>query len=216
MNKKEESEKNKNSDITLQEDNKSVMEQKNSHTLSEELLSAQEKEELLERKICPEEYRKLKEKANSYDELWQKYLRLCADFENARKRWERDRIEVVRFATYEVMKELLVILDELEHALQAIDKHSTIEEIKKGVELTHKNLLRLIKKEGIKPIEAKGKKFDPHLNEIVGQREDNNVEEHTVLDEVQKGYLIGDKVLRTAKVIISKKGEEKKEETQDK
>ncbi len=144
-------------------------------------------------------------KAAEYDALWDKYLRLCAEFDNARKRWEKERQNLVKFAHYELIKKLIVVLDELEQAKEAIRKHKTGEDIARGVEITYNNLINLLKKEGLRPVEAKGKKFDPHLHEIVGQRRDEAVEEHTVLEEVQKGYFLGDNLLRTAKVIIAVK-----------
>ena len=146
----------------------------------------------------------LKKKASEYDALWNKYLRLCADFDNARKRWDKDRQDLIKFANTSLIKNLLVIVDEFEHALRAIEEHSQCDEaIIKGVKLTYNNLLSVLNKEGLKVIEAKGKRFDPHIHEIVGQVEDLNVEEHTVVDEIQKGYLLGDSLLRTSKVIIA-------------
>jgi len=142
-------------------------------------------------------------KTVDYDALWEKYLRNCAEFDNARKRWDKERQQLIKFANYSLVRDLVVTIDELEHALSAIKEHSGSEEILKGVQLTYNNLLTLLKKEGLKAIQAQGKKFDPHIHEIVGQRQDGSVDEHTVLEEVQKGYFLGDKVLRTSKVIIA-------------
>ncbi len=150
-----------------------------------------------------DELKELKEKAAKYDELWNKYLRACAEFDNARKRWEKEKTEIVKFANYALIKELIVIMDELEHAMTAIKEHSQDKEIQKGIELTYNNLYSILKKEGLAPIEAKGKKFDPHVHEIVGQKEEKELDEHTVIEEVQKGYTLGDRLLRTSKVIIS-------------
>jgi molecular chaperone GrpE len=150
----------------------------------------------------PSEREDVKKKAEEYASLWDKYLRICADFENARKRWDKERNDLIKFASYNLMRELVTILDELEQALRAIEKHSDNKEIAKGVALIYNNLILLTKKEGIMRIEAQGKKFDPHLHEIVGQHQVGEDKEHVVLEEVQKGYMLGDKVLRTSKVIV--------------
>jgi molecular chaperone GrpE len=155
----------------------------------------------------PPEGGEVNKKAEEYDVLWDKYLRICAEFENARRRWEREKVDIVKFAHSGLIRELVVVIDELEHALRAIQQHSGNKEIGRGVELIYNNLLSLLKKEGLVRIEAKGKKFDPHLHEIVGYREVDELEEHLVLEEVQTGYLLGEKVLRTAKVIVGVRGQ---------
>ncbi len=145
----------------------------------------------------------LEEKASKYEKLWDKYIRICADFDNARKRWEKEKQELIKFANYTIIKELITIMDELEQAIKAVKQHSQIQDIQKGIELTYNNLYSILRKEGLTPIEAKGKKFDPHFHEIVGQKEEKELDEHTVIEEVQKGYNLGDRLLRTSKVIIS-------------
>ena len=145
----------------------------------------------------------LKKNVSEYDALWDKYLRVCADFDNVRKRWDKERQSLVKFANFSLIKNLLVIVDEFEHALRAIEEHSQCDKIVEGVELTYNNLRSVLDKEGLKAIEAKGKKFDPHIHEIVGQVENSDIDEHTVVEEIQKGYFLGDDLLRTSKVIIS-------------
>lgn len=154
----------------------------------------------------------LEKKAFEYDALWNKYLRVCADFDNVRKRWDKERQELIKFANTSLIKNLLVIVDEFEHALRAIKEHSQRDKIIEGIELTYNNLRNVLEKEGLKAIEARGKKFDPHFHEIVGQVENEEVEEHTVVEEIQKGYLLAGNLLRTSKVIISvSKAQEKNE-----
>ena len=153
----------------------------------------------------PAELEGIKKKAQEYDALWDKYLRLCAEFDNARKRWEKERIDLVKFGSVSLIRELVVILDELEHALKAIEEHSDNKEIAQGVKMIYNNLLSLLKKEGLQIIGTGGKKFDPHVHEIVGQREVDETQEHMVIEEVQRGYLLVEKVLRTSKVIVGVK-----------
>lgn len=144
------------------------------------------------KKIDTKEFEEIKKKAQEYDSLWDKYLRVCAELDNARKRWEREKEEVIRFANFKLMKEIISFLDNLEKTIE-------------GMKLTYKNFLNLLSQFGLKRIEAKGKKFDPYYHEIVGQKETEEDKEHIVLEEVQPGYLLEDKVLRTSKVIVGVK-----------
>ena len=144
------------------------------------------------KKIDTKEFEEIKKKAQEYDSLWDKYLRVCAELDNARKRWEREKEEVIRFANFKLMKEIISFLDNLEKTIE-------------GMKLTYKNFLGLLSQFGLKRIEAKGKKFDPYYHEIVGQKEIEEGEEHIVLEEVQSGYLLEGKVLRTSKVIVGVK-----------
>jgi molecular chaperone GrpE len=140
-----------------------------------------------------------------YDDLRNKYLRLGADFENVRKRWEREKEEIIKFAESSLLRDILVIMDELERALKIAKEHTDAEKITQGIEMTYNNFGGILKKRGVKTIEAKGKKFDPHLYEIAASVETEDENEHIVIDEIQKGYFLEDKVLRTAKVIVGVK-----------
>lgn len=174
----------------------------------------QQPEKKQEEEVCEiDELTKLNVK---YEELWDKYVRLCAEFDNTRKRWERERTEIIRFANFSLLRDLIVVLDEMEHALAAVKQHANIEEVVKGLEMTYNNFWNALKRSGVLVVEAKGKKFDPHVHEIIASRETEDEEEHIILEEVQKGYLFEDKLLRTAKVIVSvkKKPDEQKENTQ--
>jgi molecular chaperone GrpE len=137
--------------------------------------------------------------------LKDKNLRLYAEFDNARKRMERDRVEFVKYANEKLISEFLNVLDNLERTVDvAKAKHQDYDAFLKGIEMVMKELTGLLTKNGVKPIEAKGKKFDPHCEEVL-MMEDSGAEEGTVLDELQKGYYLGDRVIRTAKVKIAKK-----------
>ncbi len=156
----------------------------------------------------------LKQKEREYNELWDKYLRACADFENTRKRLERQTAEAIKFANESLIKELLNILDDLERTLSlAQNEHKDLAIFLKGIEMVLAHLYELLKKYGLKPIEAEGKIFDPHYHEVLLQVEDDTIPEHTVVEELQKGYLLNDKVIRTAKVKASKKKEKKEQDS---
>ena len=143
------------------------------------------------------------------DELAQtkdKYVRLYAEFENARKRMEREKLEFIKYANEELIADFLNVLDDLERSVQAAQtKHEDYAAFLKGIEIVMAHVYDLLKKNGVKPIEAKGKKFDPHCHEVLMQEETDKTEDGVILEEFQKGYFLGDRVVRTAKVKVAKK-----------
>ncbi len=151
------------------------------------------------------EYLKMKEDAQKAGEYWDKLLRLQADFENTRKRQEKERQDFFKFANEGIILELLNVLDDLERAVElAQDKHQDQAAFLKGVEMILAHIYGLLKNNGVKPIEAQGKPFDPHYHEALMQAENKDLPEHTIVEELQKGYLFNDKVIRTSKVKVSK------------
>ncbi len=152
------------------------------------------------------EYLQLKEEAQKAKDNWDRLLRLQAECENIRKRFDRDRQEFVKFANEGLIAELLTVLDDLERTVGlAQAKHEDLPAFLKGVEIILAHLYEMLKKNGVVPISAHGKPFDPHVHEALMQVEDNKLPEHTIVEELQKGYLLNDRVLRTAKVKVSKK-----------
>ena len=148
------------------------------------------------------ELKKLSDELAQYKD---KYLRLCAEFENARKRMEREKQEFVKYAHEGVVVDFLNIFDDLERVVQAAKtKHEDYESFLKGIEMVMKHIEGTLKKHGVKAIEAKGKMFDPHAHEVLYQ-EDSDKDDGLVLEELQKGYYLLDRVVRTAKVKVSKK-----------
>lgn len=173
------------------------------------------KEEKTEEKIITlkeSEYLKLKEEADKTQEYWDRLLRLQADFENTRKRLEREKQDFVKFANEGIILELLVILDDLERVVALAESgHEDFAAFLKGAEMILAHLYEMLKEYGVKPIEAQGKLFDPSYHEALMQVESKDAPEHTVIEELQKGYLLNDKVIRTTKVKVSKKQEVKKD-----
>ncbi|MBN2831210.1 MAG: nucleotide exchange factor GrpE [Candidatus Omnitrophica bacterium] len=152
------------------------------------------------------EYLKLKEDADKASEFAEKILRLQADFENTRKRIEREKQDFVKFANEGIILELLNILDDLERTVSLAEaQKQDPEAFLKGVEMILAHLYEMLKEYGVKPLEAKGKIFDPHCHEALMQVEDKELPEHSVMEELQKGYMLNDRVIRTAKVKVSKK-----------
>lgn len=152
-----------------------------------------------------EEYKKLQEDAAKGNELQDRLLRLQAEFDNARKRMEKQCQDFSKYANEGIIMELLTILDDLENATQvAENKNTNLETFLKGVEMILAHLYEMLKEHGVKPIEVVGKLFDPNTSEALMQVESESPE-HTVMEELQKGYYLNDRVIRTAKVKVAKK-----------
>ena len=149
------------------------------------------------------EYQKLVDEAAEYKD---KYLRLFAEFDNARKRMERERMEFVKYANEGLLAEFLNILDDLERSVEAAKaKHEDYTAFLKGIEMVMAHVYEMLKKNNVKPVESVGKKFDPHCHEALMQEETDKADDEVVLEEFQKGYFLGDKVIRSAKVKVAKK-----------
>jgi molecular chaperone GrpE len=153
-----------------------------------------------------EEYLLLKDDAQKAKEYWDRLIRLQAEFDNARKRLEKEKQDFVKFANEGIILELLNILDDLERSVSLAEtQKQDASAFLKGVEMILAHLYEMLKEYGVRAIDAEGKLFDPHLHEALMQIEDKNLPEHTVVEEMQKGYLLNDRVIRTAKVKVSKK-----------
>jgi molecular chaperone GrpE len=139
------------------------------------------------------------------DQLVDDLKRVAADFENYRKRAARERADVYARANERLVKELIPVLDDLGRALEAVAEHEEAK-LEEGVRLVHRALSDLLAKEGLAEIETDGK-FDPHVHEaLLSQPSDQ--EEGSVIEVVQKGYKLGDKVLRPARVVVATTPEE--------
>jgi molecular chaperone GrpE len=147
------------------------------------------------------EYKKLLQEISSYKD---KYVRLAAEFDNARKRMEREKAEFVKYAHEGLIVEFLSILDDLERSVEAAKaQHEDYTAFLKGIELVMAHVYEMLRKSHVKPIEAVGKMFDPHCHEALMQVESEDAKEGAVLEEFQKGYLLGERVIRTAKVKVA-------------
>ena len=135
------------------------------------------------------------------DEYLDALQRLKAEFDNYRKRAARDQEQLVARAHERLAKELLPVLDDLERALAAAEQHEEAQ-LEEGVRLVHRSLVEALQREGLVEIETDGK-FDPHVHEALLAQPDEERETGVILDVLQKGYRIGDKVLRPARVIVA-------------
>jgi len=128
-------------------------------------------------------------------------LRLAADFENYKKRVAREREEYVALANARLLTELLPVIDDLERALAAAEQHEEAQ-LEEGVRLVHRSLAALLERHGVTAIETEGK-FDPHVHEALLARPSDDAESGSVLEVMQKGYKLGDRVVRPARVIVA-------------
>jgi len=142
---------------------------------------------------------------NENEELIDTLQRLQADFDNYRKRAARDQESLVARAGERIVKELLPVLDDLERALEAADQHEEAK-LEDGVKLVHRQLEQLLEKEGLALVETDGR-FDPHVHEAL-LTQPSEAEEGSVIEVLQKGYRLGDRVLRPARVVVAGPREE--------
>ncbi len=146
---------------------------------------------------------RIEELENETADLKDKLLRRAAEFENYKRRTENDQLNLLKYAAESFIIKLLPIVDDFERSLQHIDNSSDIESIKKGLKLIYDKLMKTLDEQGIKKIEAVGQPFDVEFHEALMQRKADNVAPHTVLDEIEKGYMYKDRVIRHAKVVVS-------------
>ena len=171
----------------------------------------QKNEEELQREVTSAQLERLKgeleEKTKLADEYVTRLKYLQADFENYKKMAARERKMYETCATEQLIKNLLPILDNFEAALAAAmaRQGDDLPSFVKGIELIYKDLLAVLEKEGLKPIKAVGEKFDPFKHEALTRVQNSEVEEDVVVEEFQKGYTFNSKVIRTSKVIVSKR-----------
>ena len=168
-----------------------------------------------EKKRRPPRRHSLKERLRAAESKaetnYERLLRVTADFENYKKRMEKEMNEFRRFANESLIKEILPIMDNLERALKIeYEKDGdAFDGMKKGVEMTLKGLKDSLEKFGVVPMEALEKAFDPNYHQAVSQEESDKYPENIVTQELQKGYMLGDRLLRPPMVVVSKKPENK-------
>jgi len=195
-------------------------ESKEANPLETELLKGEAKKEEAKKEksffakektvsLSESEFDKLAREAAEYKD---KYVRLFAEFDNFRKRMEREKLEFVKYANEGLLAEFLNILDDLERSVDAArTKHEDYDAFLKGVEMVMVHVYEMLKKNGVKAIDAKGKTFDPHLHEAMMQEETDKAKEGTIVEEFQKGYMFDGRVIRTSKVKVAKQKQESQE-----
>lgn len=141
-----------------------------------------------------------------YEELNNQYIRLAADFDNYRKRQEQERESLVKYGTENALKKMLEVLDNFERGQKALEGVEDSEKIKECFQLVHKQVWETLSKLGLEEIKAVGEEFDPNFHEAVMQTPTTEHPEHTVINELQKGYKVGDKILRPTLVNVATQG----------
>ena len=134
------------------------------------------------------------------------YMRSQAEMENMKRRLEREKTEFLKFANDNLVKDLLPVLDNIERAVgHACPAGVPGDGLAEGILMTIEGFKSVLEKYGVKPIQAVGEKFDPNYHDAVMQQESAEVEENTILEEVQKGYLLNDRLVRPSMVIVSRR-----------
>jgi len=183
-------------DVNLDENAKEESNQEE-NTISE---NNQETEDSIEQTEGNKEDNELQEK---YDALNNQYIRLAADFDNFRKRNEQEREALLKYGAENTLKKMLEVLDNFERGLKAIESVDDCEKVKECYNLAYKNFTDVLTKAGLETIKAEGEMFDPNFHEAVMQTPTSDKEEHTIIAELQKGYKLGDKVLRPTLVNVA-------------
>ena len=161
----------------------------------------------------------LEEKLKDSEE---KNLRSLAEIENQRRRFEKDIKDAFEFGSFNFAKENLAILDNLQRAKEAIRNDEKLKENKdlerflENISILEKDLITIFKKNNIKKIDTSGKKFDPNFHQAMSEIEDDKVDSGTILQEIQAGYMLGERLLRPALVSVAKKKSSKDQENKDK
>ena len=188
---------------------------KEESSLSEEK-SKQEKDEFSKEKDISSKEQTVEDKLKIIEE---KLLRSMAEIENQRKRLEKEKQEAFEFGGFNFARETLSLLDNIDRAITSFQNDEGLKNSKdldkfiKGVEIVKKDLISIFKKNGIEPIECINKKFDPNFHQAMLEVEDDTKETGVVIQEIQKGYMMGDRLLRPSLVGVSKKREEKGQKT---
>ena len=152
----------------------------------------------------------------------EKLLRSLAETENQRKRFEKEIKDAFEFGSYNFAKESLAILDNLQRAKEAIKNDATLkinkdlDKFLENITIIEKDLISIFEKNNIKKIDSQNKKFDPNFHQAMSEVEDDKAAPGTILQEIQAGYLLGERLLRPALVSVSKKKSSKDQENKDK
>jgi molecular chaperone GrpE len=147
---------------------------------------------------------KLQEKEREAAENYDKYVRAVAELENYRKRAVREKADSIKYGNENLIKDILPLVDSMDRALQHADNYGYSDSFKKGLKLLQGQLQGCLEKHGVRQIECVNKAFDPHIHEAVLQVDNGAHEKDHVVEELEKGYLLHERLLRPAKVSVSK------------
>lgn len=146
---------------------------------------------------------RLKEEQQRYEQLYERYLRLSADYDNYRKRTQKEKEDAAKYAASSLLEKLLPVVDNFERALASAKQTNNVETLLQGLDMIYRQMMDALKAEGAFPIESVGKPFDPYYHQAVMQEASDQYESGIVIEELQKGYMLKDKVIRPAMVKVS-------------
>lgn len=186
--------KNKKEEIEEEVQDQEVSTEENEEQTSSEVEVNEENTEEVEGKTTEEELAEMKEK----------YLRLYSEFENFRRRTSKERLELIQTSTEGLMSSLLPVLDDYDRANQQMEKAEDVKSVKEGVDLIHTKLKQILESKGLKEMESSvGQEFDAEVQEAITQAPAPSEElKGKIMDEVEKGYKLKDKIIRFPKVVI--------------
>lgn len=197
----------KNKDLTAEEkkERPEAPEEKGQHHKQEEHKHEDHKKKKKKDDLPDEVKQEIEEKDAKIKSLEERILYLQADFENFKKIKIKEKQDTLKFGNETLVKEFLPVLDNLERALTHAESTEDYKAIHDGVKLTVNEFLKVLEKAGVKPVEAMGQKFDPNYHEAMYQEEREDIEPDTVISELQRGYLLNDRLVRPSRVGVSKK-----------
>ncbi|MFZ1517580.1 MAG: nucleotide exchange factor GrpE [Ignavibacteriaceae bacterium] len=181
--------------------NDGLNEEMNENINSENDIQEENQSENIEVKSeADEKIKSLETEVNQYKELM---LRKAAEFENYKRRTENDQLNLLKYAAESLIIKLLPTVDDLERSLSHMTEETDVQKIKEGIQLIYNKLMKTLDDQGVKKLESIGKPFSVEFHEALMQRADDSVPPHTVIDELETGYMYKDRVIRHAKVIVS-------------
>ena len=181
-------------------ENENIEEIKVEEALEQDAVENSNEEKIQEVKEEVEEKNEWQEK---YETLNNQYIRLAADFDNFRKRQEAERESLLKYGAESTVKKLIEVLDNFDRGIKAIETVEDCEKVKECYNLAYKNFNDVLSKIGLEVIKAEGEEFDPNLHEAVMQTPTDEKPENIIIAELQKGYKLGDKVLRPTLVNVA-------------
>lgn len=152
--------------------------------------------------------KKIEELEEKVKQLQDSLLRKAAEFENYKRRTENDQLNLLKYAAEPIIKNILIVYDDMERSISHINENSNFDSLKKGMELVYEKFSKILNSQGVKKIDAIGKPFDVNHHEALMQQPVNSAPPNTVLQVVEEGYMYKDKVIRHSKVIVSSEAED--------
>lgn len=190
----------------MSEENKQVVDEQEEKVENEELNNnvegQQEAEEMQEEELT-EEQKIIEQLEKEKEELNNRLLRVHADYDNFRRRTREEKERDAKYRSQNLVEEILPVLDNFERALNVETTNDESKSILQGMDMIYRQLLEALKKEGVSVIEAVGKPFDPNYHQAVMQVEEDGYESNTVVEELQKGYMLNNSVIRPSMVKVN-------------